>query len=117
MTVRSSLLVALVTVLGACDRPSVLVICHNANCVEPTDPANDDTIPALRESLALTIDGLPAIDGTEIDSFWRGSDGMCLFAHDLDEQRTTLIDEAAAELVTHISSGNQITHEPGKPFR
>ena len=117
MTVRSSLLVALVTVLGACDRPSVLVICHNANCVEPTDPANDDTIPALRESLALTIDGLPAIDGTEIDSFWRGSDGMCLFAHDLDEQRTTLIDEAAAELVAYVSSGNQITHEPGKPFR
>ena len=75
MDKRSSLLFA--SLVAACDRPDTLVICHNANCVEPTDPANDDTIPALRDSLALRIAGMPAIDGTEIDSFWRGSDGAC----------------------------------------
>jgi hypothetical protein len=113
---RSSLALA-VALLGACDRPDVLVICHNANCVEPTDPANDDTIPALRESLALEIDGLPAIDGTEVDAFWRGSDGACLFAHDLDGERTTLMSQAAEELAAHITSGRQLTHTSGKPFR
>jgi hypothetical protein len=115
MASRSSLV--LVGLLAACDRPEVLVICHNGNCVEPTKPENDDTIPALRESLALEIDGLPAIDGTEIDSFWRGSDGVCLFAHDLDAERTTLIGEAADELAAHITSGRQLTHVAGSPFR
>ena len=109
----SVLLLALV----ACDRPDVLVICHNGNCAEPTDPANDDTIPALRESLALTIEGRPAIDGTEVDSFWRASDGVCLFAHDLDGVRTTRIDEAADELVAHIMAGGPLTAKPGEPFR
>jgi hypothetical protein len=116
MAGRSSLL-AVLAALAACDRPEVLVICHNGNCVEPTDPANDDTIPALRESLALTIAGMPAIDGTEIDSFWRGSDGTCLFAHDLEGARTTLIDEAAAELAAHIMAGGPLTATPGEPFR
>ena len=61
MAKRSSVLALLaVLALAACDRPDVLVICHNANCVEPTNPALDDTIPALRESLALTMNGLPA---------------------------------------------------------
>ena len=115
MAKRFSLLI--VAALAGCDRPEVLVICHNGNCVEPTKPENDDTIPALRESLALQINGLPAIDGTEIDSFWRASDSTCLFAHDLDGERTTLIDEAAAELAAHITSGNQLTHAPGSPFR
>lgn len=117
MANRSSLLVALVALVAACSRPKALVICHNANCVEPTDPELDDTIPALRESLALTIDGLPAVDGTEIDSFWRGSDGACLFAHDLDAERTHLISEAADELAAHIMAGGQLTHDPGQPFR
>ncbi len=116
MAARSSLLFA-AALLGACDRPDVLVICHNGNCVEPTDPELDDTIPALRESLALTIDGVPAIDGTELDSFWRASDGQCLFAHDLDAERTTLIGEAADEVAAKISAGGPLTHTPGKPFR
>ena len=113
---RTSSLV-LVALLGACDRPDVLVICHNANCVEPTEPENDDTIPALQESLALTIDGWPAIDGTEVDSFWRGSDGTCLFAHDLDAPRTTPITDAADVLATHIMNRAQLTHTPGDTFR
>ena len=115
MAKRSSLL--LLALLGACDRPDVLVICHNANCVEPTNPALDDTIPALRESLALTMNGLPAIDGTELDSFWRASDGQCLFAHDLDAERMTLISEAADEVAAKITAGGPLTHTPGKPFR
>jgi hypothetical protein len=116
MDARSSLL-AIVMAVGACDRPDVLVICHNSNCVEPTKPENDDTIPALRDSLALTIQGRPAIDGTELDSFWRASDGACLFAHDLDAERTTPISDAAAELAAHISAGGPLTYTDGKPFR
>lgn len=115
MASRSSALL-LGVLLGACDRPEVLVICHNSNCVEPTSPEDDDTIPALRESLALTTGGMPAIDGTEIDSFWRASDGTCLFAHDLDAERMTPISDAAAELATHISAGAPLTRS-GKPFR
>jgi hypothetical protein len=115
MAVRSSLLVFIA--VAGCDRPDVLVICHNSNCVEPTTPENDDTIPALRESLALTIEGRPAIDGTELDSFWRASDGACLFAHDLDAERTTPIGDAAAELAAHISAGGPLTFTEDKPFR
>ncbi len=108
--------IALVALVGACDRPDVLVICHNANCVEPTDPANDDSIPALRDSLALDVGGLPAIDGTELDSFWRASDGTCLFAHDLDGVRDTPISAAADEIAAHITAGGPLTRS-GKPFR
>jgi hypothetical protein len=115
MASASRLLVLAALVVG-CDRPDVLVICHNGNCVEPTDPANDDTIPALRASLALEVDGMPAIDGTELDSFWRASDSTCLFAHDLDGERTTPISEAAAELAAHIAAGGPLTRS-GKPFR
>jgi hypothetical protein len=115
MASRSSLIV--IALLAACDRPDVLVICHNGNCVEPTQPELDDTIPALRESLALVIDGAPAIDGTELDSFWRGSDGLCLFAHDLDAERMTLIGEAADVVAEKIRAGGQLTHAIGKPFR
>jgi hypothetical protein len=115
MTVRSSLLVLLL--LAACDRPDVLVICHNANCVEPTDPTKDDTIPALVESLALAIDGKPAIDGTELDSFLRATDEACLFAHDLDADRMTPISDAATVLANHITAGGPLTNTPGKPFR
>lgn len=53
----------------ACTQPHPIVICHNANCGEPTDPENDDTLPAFRESLTLQESGRPAIDGIELDSF------------------------------------------------
>jgi hypothetical protein len=58
---------------SACVGPRQIVICHNANCGEPTDPARDDTLPAFRESLALEDNGRPVIDGIELDSFWRGA--------------------------------------------
>jgi hypothetical protein len=106
----------LVALIG-CDRPDVLVICHNANCVAPTTPELDDSIPALRDSLALAMNGVPMIDGVELDSFWRASDGQCLFAHDLDAERMTLIGEAADEVAAKITAGGQLTHSPGKPFR
>ena len=114
---RTSSLLVLAALASGCDRPHPLVICHNANCAEPTDPEDDDTIPALEQSLALTVDGLPAIDGTEVDSFWRASDSTCLFAHDLDAPRTTPITDAADSIAAYIMAGGQLTHTPGQPFR
>jgi hypothetical protein len=72
-------------VIAACERPASLVICHNGNCAEPADPARDVTIEALRESLALESEpGIPVFDGIELDTYWRGADDLCLYAHDLD---------------------------------
>lgn len=111
------MIVAAIAVLGgACDRPNPRLVCHNANCVEPTRPEDDDTLPALRASLALTVDGLPAVDGTEIDTFLRATDGACLFAHDLEGDRTTLASEAADDLAAHIGATTRLTHS-GMPFR
>lgn len=87
---------------AGCSRPDALVICHNANCAEPADPARDDTLAALRESLALRdAAGDPVIDGVELDSFWRGADDTCLYAHDLanlaeDTPASAPADELAA---------------------
>lgn len=106
--------VALVGLLvAACDRPNVAVICHNANCVEPTDPEADDTLPAMRESLALQIGGKPAIDALEIDSFWRGSDDTCLFAHDLVRPSDTVITDAATVIAEHIMTAPELTRSGG----
>lgn len=116
MRATSALLVALAATAAACDRPDVRVICHNSNCVEPTNPENDDTLPALRESLALQIAGRPAIDGTEIDTFWRAEDDSCLFAHDLDGARTTVASEAADVIAQHVAD-NAVLTASGEPFR
>ena len=99
--------VGLAVALAACHRPAAIVICHNANCAEPTDPARDDTIEALRESLALELDGRPVIDGIEVDTFWRGSDGVCLYAHDLDHDQTPAL-EPANELAAYFSRSGPI---------
>ena len=112
---RAASLVALALV-AACDRPQVRVICHNANCVEPTDPEDDDTLPALQESLALQVDGRPAIDAIEIDSYWRGTDGACLFAHDLVTATNTPIVEATLDIANHIATTSELTRTGG-PFR
>lgn len=85
----------LVLAVAACDRPPSLVICHNANCAEPADPERDDTLDALRESLALERDGLPVFDGVELDTFWRGADDSCLYAHDLDRDQTPALEPTA----------------------
>ena len=61
-----------------------LIICHNSNCQEPTDPEEDDSVAALQASLAMHDDqGRPIIDGVEFDTFWDGAHSRCLFAHDL----------------------------------
>src|SRR5690348_559455 len=106
---RVSVLVvcALVT---ACDRPDVKAICHNANCFGPTDPHTDDTLPALDAALALEYDGRPAIDGIEIDSFWVGDDARCVFAHDLDEPRTTPAQDAATTIAAHFARTGPISY-------
>lgn len=112
---RAVSLVAALALVTACDRPKVIVVCHNSNCVEPTDPEGDDTLPAMRESLALEIAGKPAIDAIELDSFWRGTDDTCLFAHDLVVPTETTIAEAATELATHITNAPQLSRNGG-PF-
>ncbi|MBA3462890.1 MAG: hypothetical protein H0T46_23240 [Deltaproteobacteria bacterium] len=101
--------------LVACDIPQPAVICHNGNCVEPTDAQADDTIEALRASLALEYKGRPAFDGIELDSFWRAEDSTCLYAHDLDAARATPALEPAMELAAHFAEPGDITYSGG-PF-
>src|SRR5437868_1058413 len=94
---------------AGCGQPNTLVICHNANCGEPTDPARDDTLPAFRESLALEDNGRPVIDGIELDSFWRGADGVCLYAHDVsDFAENTPAIAPAQELANHFAQPGPI---------
>lgn len=85
---RTNLGIALLA-LASCGpmEPQPAIICHNSNCVEPPDPSRDDSPEALRESLATAADdGSPILDGVELDLFFRGSDGQCVFAHDLDQE-------------------------------
>jgi hypothetical protein len=64
--------------------PDALLICHNANCANPGTADADDTMDALTSSLALEVDGRPALDGVELDSVWDRASGRCLFAHGAD---------------------------------
>jgi len=97
-------------VLAACTQPHPIVICHNANCGEPTDPERDDTLPAFRESLALEEDGRPVIDGIELDSFLRGADNACLYAHDISNAgEKTPATAPAEELAQHFARSGPIT--------
>lgn len=97
------------------------VICHNANCVEPADVKEDDTLPALAASLALRgPGGAPLLDGVEIDTFWYGAEERCLFAHDLDSVETA---DPLADALTTITdyqdglaaAGGALTRT-GEPF-
>ncbi len=113
---RSSAPLALVAfAAAACEVPSPRLICHNGNCAEPTDPARDDTIEALLESLDLEHAGRPAIDGIEIDTFWRGSDDTCLYAHDLDAPQMTVATAPADELARWFARSGPLTFGAG-PF-
>ena len=110
---------ALAVLLGvaACDRPRPAVICHNGNCAAPTDPSRDDTLAALRDSLALTFEGRPLLDGVEFDSLWRGSDDVCLFAHDL----VTITEDVPAtapaeELAAYFARPGPIGWRDDAPF-
>lgn len=103
--------------LAACTQPHPLVICHNANCVEPTDPERDDTLPAFRESLALQDNGRPVIDGIELDSFWRGADNVCLYAHDVSNfAENTPATAPAEELALHFARNQRITFADDTEF-
>ena len=113
MWARCSLVAA---ALFACDRPQVLVICHNGNCVEPTEPEADDTLPALEASLALEHAGLPALDGFEIDALWRRETQACVFAHDLDVERITPMSDAAAVLAAYVDRDGPLTYA-GEPLQ
>jgi hypothetical protein len=105
---------SLLVVLAACTRPEPLVLCHNSNCVAP-DTTRDDTLDALAESLALTFDGRPALDGIEIDTFWDGARGQCLFAHDLDQQNAQPA-TAAAQFIADYLAANQVVSWNGERF-
>jgi hypothetical protein len=115
---RSKLFCAIAGALvAACTQPHPLVICHNANCGEPTDPERDDTLPAFRESLALEEGGRPVIDGIELDSFWRGSDNVCLYAHDVSNfaENTPAI-APAQELAVHFAKPGPISFADDTQF-
>jgi hypothetical protein len=115
--VRIASLCAVAAALAiGCNRPHPRVICHNGNCGEPTDPEHDDTLPAFRESLALEENGRPVIDGIELDSFYRGADGACLYAHDVSNtaENTPAI-APAVELAAHFAKPGPISFDDG-PF-
>ena len=95
--------ISLALALAACDRPQPLVICHNTNCASP-DVTRDDTLSALAESLALTYDGRPALDGMEWDTFWHGDAGQCLLAHDLNGDISTPAMAGAQTIANHLAS-------------
>ena len=89
------------------------VICHNANCVEPADIKDDDTPPALRESLELVDDeDRPLIDGVEIDTFWYGEESRCLFAHDLNSPETASDFNVAVDIITKHLEERALADKP-----
>ncbi len=80
-----------------CARPDPLVICHNGNCAGAVDVERDDTLDALRESLAVAVSGRPALDGVEIDTVWNGAQERCIFAHEVRDDAPEV--SAAGDLV------------------
>lgn len=110
------IILATAVMATACAPPaSPALICHNANCVEPANPDEDDTVAALQASLALEAGGVPLIDGVEIDTFWHGEDARCLFAHDLERPGEQPDVVAATEVInTHLqaraAAGLPLTH-------
>lgn len=104
-------LVALLAV-AACERPSAFIICHNSNCAGPTDPFLDDTVQALRRSLALRWNGEPLIDGIEIDSMWDPAGSRCAFTHDPSQAATSFGGlEAAGEVALHLTETRDLVGE------
>jgi hypothetical protein len=97
-----------VAVIAACSRPSPIVICHNGNCAT-NDVSRDDTIEALDESLALTFDGRPVLDGVELDTFWFAAESRCIFAHDLDGDTSISVSDAAAHVGDHLATHTNVS--------
>jgi hypothetical protein len=97
------LLLALLVVATACDRrPQAILMCHNSNCAHATDPAADDTLASLDDSLALEYLGRPPIDGVEIDTVWDAERALCLFAHDFDKSSDEMAMEAVERVAEHL---------------
>jgi hypothetical protein len=100
---RAACSLVVLAALGACEHHQPLLICHNANCISP-DTTRDDTVGALRDSLALTYEGLPALDGMEIDTIWYGAESRCLFAHDLVHDTSTPATDAADVIADYLAT-------------
>ena len=112
---RTSLFALLL--LAACDRrPQAILMCHNSNCAHATDPAADDTLASLEDSLALTYLGRPPIDGVEIDTLWDSERSLCLFAHDFDKPVDELAMDAVDRVTEHMLGADAITWD-GVAFR
>lgn len=105
MSRRSSVLVAL-GLAGCMPAYDPIVICHNGNC-DGTGAFEDDTLDALRASLALADGERPLFDGIELDTFLffnaRTKQSTCLFAHDdLDPEGAARPIEAAQLVAEHL---------------
>ena len=95
------------------------IICHNANCVEPANPDEDDTVASLTASLKLVDEAdRPLIDGLEIDTFWDGARERCLFAHDLNDPDSATDAPVATGLINaHLDArGQRPLTRQGGPF-
>jgi hypothetical protein len=80
-----------------------LLICHNSNCHDGPNVDEDDNLDSLEAGLELVLDdGRPAIDGIEIDLFWRGADDTCIYAHDLDQVDVATAVAPADLIVQHL---------------
>lgn len=89
------------------------VICHNANCKEPTNPGEDSMMASMEASLLLEDEaGRPLIDGMEIDTFWSGEAGECLFAHDLDHPERAVNAMVPVERIVEVLEGRQAAGRP-----
>lgn len=111
----SVLIVGAATAFSGCDRPTLAIVCHNANCAVPFDPSKDDTALALTESLALEYEGKPVIDGVEIDLLWSAEAHACFFAHDHTQPDPESSDLVAEALAAHLEGSHAVT-SGGGPF-
>ncbi len=114
------IVVMLMVALAGCDRPTFIILCHNANCAGPPDPSRDDTLETLQESLRLEHDGRPVLDGVELDIFWHGAAndgrGRCVFAHDIDAAVESVDASAAAEHVAAFMEEPRAISHNGERF-
>lgn len=94
-------LVGVAGLAGACGRPSARILCHNANCSGASAPYLDDTIQALKQSLALRWNRAPLLDGVEIDLVWDTTEQRCVFAHDHTAVGVDSV-EAIGEIANHL---------------
>lgn len=98
---RSILLIGLLA--AACGREPAAIICNNANCVPPIDVNRDNTMEALRQSLALEWHNRPAFDGMEIDTVWDSAGDRCVFTYDYDTAEGAFdAHQAADEIAAHL---------------